>query len=111
MTGISHRPALFSHMGDAFTDALSNVDVVPVVDGESLPAVRGIFRQLRETDLLEVGGVSIEGVTHSLALPAALGAAIESQRDSVIMQGVEYPVLSKFDDGRAMIVLGLEGDV
>lgn len=111
MSGIIHRPTLFGALGDDFSDTFGNVDVTPVVGGVGQSVVRGILRQVREMDLIDDRGVAVEGVTHSLALAAAAGEMLVSGRDSVVIDGVIYPVRTKLDDGRAMIKLYLKGDV
>lgn len=112
MTSISDRPALFAAMGPAFTSVFGNVDVTLIIEGvaQATP-VRGILRQIREIDLMGEGGVSIEGVTHTLSLDAVATAGLQSDRDSLIINSVTYEVRSLADDGRAMVTLLLTGDI
>lgn len=111
MTAIIGRPSAFSAMGGAFTGAFGNVDVTPIVDGEDQATVRGILRQVRETDLMEETGHAVEGVTHRLSLAAEDAATLVSGTDRMRIGGVTYDIRSVADDGRAMTKFLLSGDI
>lgn len=95
------RPSIFAGMGAAFTAALGNVDAVVTVAGVVRPSIRGIFRGVRETDLLEIDGMGAEGVKYVFS---AEGPALDGIRrnDTVTIGAVTYDIVGHIDDGRAM---------
>ena len=98
-------------MSGAFTAALGNVDVIPIVDGVDQATVRGILRQVREIDLVEEAAQAVEGVTHKLSISAEAADELKTGRDSVRIGGTEYAVRARGEDGRAMARLYLTGDI
>ena len=105
MTGVTHRPALFSALGGQFTDAFGNADAVFTVDGAASDPVRVIYRQFRETDVMEFSPqVSLEGVTHRLSVAAsALPAGFDRDRDTIAVGDIVHTINTMEDDGRAMV--------
>lgn len=107
------RPAVFAGMGEAFVSSLGNVDVALSRKGVPLDKVatslRGILRAVREADLLELEGVSAEGVRFTLSLQAT---SCEPVRNGDLVEilisddgrniGDEFIILSHVDDGRSM---------
>lgn len=103
------RPAIFSPLGAAFVAALGNVDAIVTVGGVPLPTLRGIFRGVRETDLLDLEGVSAEGVKYVFSAQGYLLDGIK-RTDTVIIAGKTYGIVGHIDDGRAMKRLYLSED-
>ena len=112
MSGIINRPGLFAAMGPAFTSAFGNVDVTLTIDDEVQPnTARGILRQSREIDLMPESFTSVEGMTHTLSLSASDADGLQQDRDSVTIEAVTYAVRAVADDGRAMVIVALTGDI
>ncbi|AJY47045.1 head-tail joining protein [Martelella endophytica] len=107
------RPAIFAAMGDAFAGTFGNVDCRFTIDGVALSdPVRGILRQKRELELAdEFGRQDVEAVTHVLSVPATGLEELESERDTVNIDGTFYGIRNLSDDGRAMLKLWLKGDI
>jgi hypothetical protein len=103
------RPAVFARMWDAFTASLGNVDVEITMAGTPRPAMRGIFRGVRDTDLLDLEGIAAEGIKYTLAIPGHLIDGVR-QDDSVTILasddgrniGDRFLIAGHVDDGRAM---------
>ena len=101
-------PKVFAGMGAAFTAALGNVDADISVRG-GVVSVRGIFRKVRETDLLDVEAMGLEGIKYTFA---AEGETLDGvrQTDTVTITGGDDPnligkvfeIAGHVDDGRAM---------
>ncbi|MFK4824843.1 hypothetical protein ACI0FM_08650 [Paenochrobactrum sp. BZR 588] len=107
------RPAVFAGMGEAFVSSLGNVDVSLSRKGEPLESVskslRGILRAVREADLLELEGVSAEGVRFTLSLHAVTCEPVRNGDQVEILTsddgrniGDRFIILSHVDDGRSM---------
>lgn len=107
------RPAVFASMGEAFVSSLGNVDVALSRNGQPLDKVatslRGILRAVREADLLELEGVSAEGVRFTLSLQAVTCEPVRNGDQVEILQsddgrniGDLFVILSHVDDGRSM---------
>lgn len=107
------RPAVFAGMGEAFVASLGNVDVALSRKGQLLENVagslRGILRAVREADLLELEGVSTEGVRFTLSLQAVACEPVRNGDQVEILQsddgrniGDRFVILSHVDDGRSM---------
>ncbi|MBC8718189.1 hypothetical protein [Ochrobactrum sp. Marseille-Q0166] len=103
------RPAVFAGMGGAFVASLGNVDIELTNGGVVREPLRGIFRRVRDTDLIDLEGVAAEGIRYSLALEGD-GIDAVRQGDSVkILKsddgkniGDVFEIVSHVDDGRAM---------
>ncbi|WP_226622580.1 head-tail joining protein [Brucella anthropi] len=103
------RPAVFAQVGDAFTASLGNVDAELTIGGAVRPAMRGIFRGVRDTDLLDLEGTAAEGIKYTLAVPGHLIDGVR-QDDSVTILasddgknvGDRFLIAGHVDDGRAM---------
>nr|WP_278375029.1 hypothetical protein [Brucella anthropi] len=103
------RPAVFAQMGDAFTASLGNVDAELTIGGAARPSIRGIFRGVRNTDLLDLEGIAAEGIKYTLAIPGHLIDGVR-QDDSVTILasddgrnvGDRFLIAGHVDDGRAM---------
>ncbi|WP_176086961.1 hypothetical protein [Martelella sp. HB161492] len=106
------RPQLFAGLGEEFAGAFGNVDCLFTIDGvaEAKP-VRGILRQKIGRDLGDEFGQDVEGITQTLSVPATGLDHLESQRDSVEINGQTFEIANQADDGRAMKVLFLKGNV
>lgn len=110
------RPAVFADMADAFTSGLGNADAL-INTGSSSFTLRGIFRKIRETDLLDIEGMGLEGVSYSFA---AGGMELDQvhqkntltivQNDDGVLIGKVFLVAGVVDDGRAMRRLLLHED-
>ncbi|WP_439273549.1 hypothetical protein [Pseudochrobactrum sp. HB0163] len=110
------RPAVFSQMADAFVDGLGNVEAGITCKGNTV-LLKGIFRKIRETDLLDLEGLGAEGVSYSFA---AAGIALDGIRqgealtiiasDDGKLTGKVFSVAGVVDDGRAMKRLLLHED-
>lgn len=107
------RPAVFASMGGAFVSSLGNVDVALSRNGQPLDKVatslRGILRAIREADLLELEGVSAEGVRFTLSLQAVTCEPVRNGDQVEILNsddgrniGDLFVILSQVDDGRSM---------
>lgn len=103
------RPAVFANMGGAFVASLGNVDVEITIDGKVLEPLRGIFRSVRDTDLLDLEGVAVEGVRFSLAVAADLIVGVRQGDTVKILSsddgqniGDVFEIGGHVDDGRAM---------
>jgi hypothetical protein len=108
---MSRRPSLFEGMGADFADAFGNVDAILTIAGVVRPKVRGGLRVWREVDLVEEVSQAVEGTTHVLSIAATDAPGLESQRDTVTIDGVTYPIINVEDDARAMLKLFLSGDI
>ncbi len=109
---MSRRPSLFAGMGAEFSDTFGNVDAVFTINGVVSPkVVRGIFRVWRGVDLVDEADQAVEGTTHVLSIAATDVPGLESQRDTVVIDGVAYPIINVSDDARAMLKLSLSGDI
>ncbi|KAB2769494.1 hypothetical protein F9K84_09590 [Brucella anthropi] len=103
------RPAVFVQMGGAFTASLGNVDAQLTIGGAARPAMRGIFRGVRDSDLLDLEGIAAEGIKYTLAVPGHLIDGVR-QDDSVTILasddgknvGDRFLIAGHVDDGRAM---------
>ncbi|MEN5277313.1 hypothetical protein ABE527_10210 [Brucella sp. TWI432] len=103
------RPAVFAGMGGAFVASLGNVNIELTIGGEVREPLRGIFRRVRDTDLLDLEGVAAEGIHYSLALK---GDGIDAVRQGDTIKilasddgknvGDVFEIASHVDDGRAM---------
>lgn len=112
MTEIINRPSMFSGMADEFLDELSNVDLYLIVNGVKADAtIRGILRQARDDEDHIEAGVVVEGLSHVLSISAIAATDLLADRDSIELNGTTYNLKTKKDDGRAMVRLGLEGDL
>lgn len=112
MTGITDRPALFAALGGQFSDAFGNVQVTFVVDGTAGEPVSGVFRQVRDMDLLAESGMAMEGVTHKLSVAAShLPVGFDADRDTILINDrpSPYAISMMADDGRAMTKFYLRG--
>jgi hypothetical protein len=109
---MSFRPALFSPLGDAFAQAFGNVDCLFTINGVAQAStVRGILRQTRAVDLGQDEGQAVEGTRHTLKVAASSVPGLTSDRDSVAIGGITYPVGNIEDDGRSMLRIVLDGDI
>lgn len=103
------RPGVFSGMGGAFVASLGNVDIELTIGGVAREPLRGIFRRVRDTDLLDLEGVAAEGIRYSLALEGD-GIDAVRQGDSIKILasddgknvGEVFEIASHVDDGRSM---------
>ncbi|MDM8344180.1 hypothetical protein P8H26_02105 [Pseudochrobactrum sp. sp1633] len=110
------RPAIFSDMADAFVSGLGNVEASVTIKGSPVP-LTGILRKVRETDLLDIEGMGLEGVSYSFA---ASGTPFDGVRQSDTITiirsddaqdiGKVFLVAGHIDDGRAMKRLLLHED-
>ncbi|WP_075655060.1 hypothetical protein [Pseudochrobactrum sp. B5] len=110
------RPAIFSDMADAFVSGLGNVEASVTIKGSPV-LFTGILRKVRETDLLDIEGMGLEGVSYSFA---ASGTALDGVRQSDTITiirsddaqdiGRVFVVAGHVDDGRAMKRLLLHED-
>ncbi|UCA44312.1 hypothetical protein [Pseudochrobactrum sp. XF203] len=110
------RPAIFSDMADAFVSSLGNVEASVTIKGSPV-LLTGILRKVRETDLLDIEGMGLEGVSYSFA---ASGTALDGVRQSDTITiirsddaqdiGRVFVVAGHVDDGRAMKRLLLHED-
>lgn len=105
------RPEIFARMGPKFARSFGNVDAVLTIAGVARPKVRGALRVWREVDLVEEVSQAVEGSTHVLSIAATDAPGLESQRDTVTIDGVTYPIINVEDDARAMLKLFLSGDI
>lgn len=108
---MTRRPEIFARMGPKFARAFGNVDAVLTIAGVARPKVRGVFRIWREVELAEEMSQAVEGTTHVLSIAATDAPGLESQRDTVTIDGVTYPIINVEDDARAMLKLFLSGDI
>lgn len=108
---MTRRPEIFARMGPKFARAFGNVDAVFTIEGVVRPKVRGVLRVWREVDLVEEVSQAVEGTTHLLSIAATDAPGLESQRDTVTIDGVTYPIINVEDDARAMLKLFLSGDI
>lgn len=108
---MTRRPEIFARMGPKFARAFGNVDAVFTIGGVVRPKVRGVLRVWREVDLVEEVSQAVEGTTHFLSIAATDAPGLESQRDTVTIDGVTYPIINVEDDARAMLKLFLSGDI
>ncbi|WDZ75454.1 hypothetical protein PWG15_12590 [Ensifer adhaerens] len=109
---MTRRPEIFARMGPKFAKAFGSVDAVFTIAGVVSPkAVRGIFRVWRGVDLVDEADQAVEGTTHVLSVAATDVPGLESQRDTVAIDGVTYPIINVSDDARAMLKLSLSGDI
>ncbi|MEP2977964.1 MAG: hypothetical protein ABJO86_00675 [Lentilitoribacter sp.] len=112
MTEITNRPSPFSEMADEFLNAFSNVDIYLIVGGVKADApIRAILRQVRDDEDHIEAGVVVEGVSHIVSISALAAGGLKNNRDAIELNGTTYKLKSKKDDGRAMVRLGLEGDL
>lgn len=103
------RPAIFAGMGGAFVASLGNVHIELTIGGMVREPIRGIFRRVRDTDLIDLEGVAAEGIRYLLALE---GDGIDAVRQGDTIKilasddgkniGDVFEVASHVDDGRAM---------
>ena len=57
------------------------------------------------------GRQDVEAITHVLSVSASGLETLESERDSVTINGEAYLIANHTDDGRAMIKLHLKGEI
>lgn len=105
------RPERFARMGAAFGRAFGNADGIFTIAGATGGPVRIVARKIRETNLAEESDQGVEGVIDSVSVAADAVPGLTSQRDTVEIGGVSYPIRNIADDGRAMLKLLLQGNL
>ena len=103
------RPGVFAHMGGAFVASLGNVEVeITIADVVQAP-IRGIFRGVRDTDLIDLEGIAAEGIRYTLAIQGSLIDAVRQGDTAKVIAsddgknvGDVFEVAGHIDDGRAM---------
>ena len=105
------RLPAFARMGEAFSRRLGNIRASFRIAGTVGDPVAVIVRQTREPGEVEEFGQSVEAVSQSVSVAAALVPGLQSQRDAMIIAANIYPIRNISDDGRAMLRLTIEGDL
>jgi hypothetical protein len=114
---MAYRPAIFAELGPRFAEAFGNASCVFTIAGVAGAPVRGIVRQERVADLGGEGGQRVEGTRHRLSVPPSFCPGLTSDRDSVSVTADGETTARAFgvgnieDDGRAMLVVVLDGDI
>lgn len=102
------RPAVFANMANAFVSGLGNVEALITI-GDSVVTLCGILRKVRESDLIDIEGMGLEGVSYSFAGSGTVLDGVR-QKDTITIlhsddgqdTGKVFIVAGHVDDGRAM---------
>lgn len=103
------RPGVFAQMGGAFVASLGNVEIELTIAGVVQAPLRGIFRSVRDTDLINLEGIAAEGIRYTLAIQGNLIDAVRQGDMVKILEsddnknvGDVFVIAGHVDDGRAM---------
>ncbi|ASV87078.1 hypothetical protein CES85_1065 [Ochrobactrum quorumnocens] len=103
------RPGVFAQMGGAFVASLGNVEIELTIAGVVQAPLRGIFRSVRDTDLINLEGIAAEGIRYTLAIQGNLIDAVRQgdmvkilESDDSKNVGDVFEIAGHVDDGRAM---------